>query len=108
MRQQILLASLTAALAMSTACQAAQYPVAYQAPPPPTAYGQHELKVFDRGFREGYWAGRENRGGSGAPNRLTNDMGPDSRAEFRRGYRDGFHRGQADRHAGAPWLYPRS
>ena len=106
MRQQILLASLTAVLAMGTACQAAPYQ--YQAPaPPPTAYGQHEMRVFDRGFREGYWAGREHRGGSGAPHVLTDGMGPDTRAEFRRGYRDGFHRGEADRHAGAPWLYPR-
>jgi hypothetical protein len=107
MRQQILLAALTATLAMGTACQAAPY--RYQAPPPPpaSAYGQHEMRVFDRGFREGYWAGREHRGGSGAPGFLTNGMGPDTRAEFRRGYRGGFHRGQADRRAGAPWLYPR-
>jgi hypothetical protein len=107
MRQQILLASLTAVLAMGTACQATPYQ--YQAPPPPpaTAYGQHEMRVFDRGFREGYWAGRERRGGSGAPHVLTDGMGPDTRAEFRRGYRDGFHRGEADRRAGAPWLYPR-
>jgi hypothetical protein len=101
-----MLLTLAAAMVLGTAAQA-QYQAPYQAPPPPSRYEQRELRIYDRGYREGYWAGRENRGGSGAPGFMTDRMGRDERNDFRRGYKDGFHRGKDDRRHGAPWLYPR-
>jgi hypothetical protein len=74
---------------------------AQAAPPPPPAYqARRELRSFDRGFREGYRAGYEHRGGSGAPGYLTDGMWRDDKREFRRGYHDGFDKGKWDRRQG--------
>ena len=70
--------------------------------PAPTPQARRDIRFFDRGYSEGYRAGMEHRGGSGAPDFLTANMYREDRREFRRGYHDGFERGKYDRKHGVP------
>jgi hypothetical protein len=90
----------------------AQYPRPYPppayAPPayyPPPSTAPRQVRVFDRGYQEGYRAGFEHRGGSGAPGWMTDRMYGEERREFRRGYHDGFNKGKWDRRHGVPPAY---
>lgn len=75
----------------ATACTQHRY---YAPAPPPSVVAQHEVRAYDDGYRQGYRAGWEHRGGSGAPGWLSDRVPPGLRHEFRRGYHDGFDRGK--------------
>jgi hypothetical protein len=105
MKTTIALAFASALTGATVGCAQSRY---YAPPPPPYAQTpavrrdfRGEIRFFDRGYSEGYRAGLEHRGGSGAPDFLTANMYREDRREFRRGYHDGFERGKYDRKHGA-------
>ena len=79
---------LPAGMAPGPAAHAQYYPSSPQA--------RRAVRMYDRGYQEGYRAGWEHRGGSGAPGWMTAGRYRDDRREFRRGYHDGFERGKRE------------
>ena len=108
MTRRLILASATGLLLLGTV-GCAQYPrpgyaQAYPYPPPPSS-ARRAVRQFDLGFAEGYRAGYQHRGGSGAPDWITARLRGEDRHEFRRGYHDGYNRGKWDRRHGVPPTY---
>jgi hypothetical protein len=99
MRRELLLAALGGTLAMGTAC-GPRY-VAVAAPPPPNAYAAPAVRIYDRGFREGYAQGRAN-APKVAPAYVAT-MEPGARNDYRHGFNDGYSRGRYDQRHNAPW-----
>lgn len=101
MKRTLALAFASGLVLVTAGCAQPRYIVPQQAPPPAV---RHEIRVearnYDRGFQAGYRAGVEHRGGSGAPGFLTADLRPQDRREFRRGYHEGFDKGNYDRKHG--------
>ncbi|GEM_PF-3692428 len=102
MRRELLLAALGGTLAMATACGPRYVaPPAVYAAPPPGAYAAPGVRIYDRGFREGYSAGRAGAAKVAPPYVASTE--PGARHDYWRGFNDGYSRGRYDQRHGAPW-----